>query len=89
MTDKDATIAKLREENEALRLDAARYRWVRKGAWRESKPDPGTVRLSVTLEQGDWPGEQSALVDFDMAIDAALAASSTERAGHNAKGEAG
>jgi hypothetical protein len=29
MTDKDATIAKLREENEALRLDAARYRWIR------------------------------------------------------------
>lgn len=63
----------LRERLERAEKDAARYAWLRAGAWREAKPEPtGSVRLDVVLYPGDWPGDQSAMVDFDMAIDAAL-----------------
>jgi hypothetical protein len=85
MTDKDATIAKLREENEALRLDAARHRSIvmrLRGL--------GGYTICITAHH-DFSGDWHHLVgrEADEAIDAALAASSTERAGHNTKGGSG
>jgi hypothetical protein len=64
---------RLREENEALRLDAARYRWLCKG----SKTVDELLAFVIMN------------ADPDAKIDAALAASSTERADESLKGEEG
>jgi hypothetical protein len=61
-------VKRLRAENEALRQDAERYRWVR---------EHGTP-LNLDLWRGGWPRLRSrveieyAYATFDAAIDAAL-----------------
>jgi hypothetical protein len=60
--DADAA-AQLRQENEELRRDAARYRWLRDGEW-ECFADSWLVNVDV---YGQGPDDLDAAIDVELA----------------------
>ena len=72
----DARLAELERENEALRKDAERYRWLRDQhtvRWDEKCPDDANDRWFVTAWQGNTVGCLEG--ELDTEIDAAMEAS--------------